>query len=539
MPLDILVKIFSWTHPRDLLNLARTTTAFQNFLMSRNTAGSLWKKARETAEDLPSYLSEPAYANLMFFPHCHNCLKPNVQTVIFEFSVCYCPACKKKLVLSRETVMVDGFFEKGKRRSGCRDDVLNSIFVGKGAKEVEYFHTPEVISFLEACGEIAEGDRDARRDRAKRIAAHVVLVKQTCPQLYAWKDAQTQARADAIESTRSQQFSDILDRLREEGWADEIDAMDQNARDTLYRLRPYARKAAELTNRGMSIQSLFWHSILTQTTRQHGRTYGTPHTPPWKTFKGLVQALADGRPPGWRHTAEADMEPLLVDFALAPEVREIAEAPDFASNPGVPRWPVDDVRAIFQCMAQRWRHERKTDLIAMLKSAMPELEDVHDPLTLAVAVLSCCRPGCERKVPLRWPGVLAHPCTRLSALPTDSDKDVYMSALRDLDSFERPHSLGYLKVDSKTVHNLCAVMEAYGLDPLQTTQESLDDVKGRLQCVKCVTKREDGRKFEAFDWLRAVSLEHNPGGQWSDRCGLSSFCITTIPPTTFTVFRVA
>lgn len=83
-------------------------------------------------------------------------------------------------------------------------------------------------------------------------------------------------------------------------------------------------------------------------------------------FKGLAQALADGRPPGWRHTAEADMEPLLVDFALAPKVREIAEAPDFASNPGVPRWPVDDVRAIFQCMAQRWRHERKTDLIAML-----------------------------------------------------------------------------------------------------------------------------------------------------------------------------
>ncbi|KAI0646993.1 hypothetical protein C8Q79DRAFT_1009145 [Trametes meyenii] len=43
--------------------------------MSR-TSAPFWKSARRNVDDLPecpSSLSEPAYANLMFFPHCHDC----------------------------------------------------------------------------------------------------------------------------------------------------------------------------------------------------------------------------------------------------------------------------------------------------------------------------------------------------------------------------------------------------------------------------------------------------------------------------------
>ncbi|EIW60439.1 uncharacterized protein TRAVEDRAFT_77410, partial [Trametes versicolor FP-101664 SS1] len=73
MPLDVLVEIFSLMHPRDLLNLARTTRAFRSFLMNR-AASPFWRDARKTVEglpDCPPYLSEPAYANLTFFACCH------------------------------------------------------------------------------------------------------------------------------------------------------------------------------------------------------------------------------------------------------------------------------------------------------------------------------------------------------------------------------------------------------------------------------------------------------------------------------------
>ncbi|KAI0744141.1 hypothetical protein C8Q80DRAFT_1122411 [Daedaleopsis nitida] len=92
--------IFSLLHPRDLLNLARTSKAFRAFLMSRHCA-SLWKAARQQMPSLPecpSHLSEPVYANLVFFTHCHRCLKPKVTIAIWEFSVRYCSECKEVII---------------------------------------------------------------------------------------------------------------------------------------------------------------------------------------------------------------------------------------------------------------------------------------------------------------------------------------------------------------------------------------------------------------------------------------------------------
>ncbi|KAI0781000.1 hypothetical protein BD413DRAFT_501686 [Trametes elegans] len=68
-----MIQIFAFLHPRDLLNLARTSKPFRALLM-HPSAAPFWRKARETVgnpPNCPTYLSEPAYANLMFFPHCH------------------------------------------------------------------------------------------------------------------------------------------------------------------------------------------------------------------------------------------------------------------------------------------------------------------------------------------------------------------------------------------------------------------------------------------------------------------------------------
>ncbi len=67
------LQIFGHMHPRDLLNLARTTKDFRTFLMSRD-ASPFWKAARQQVDGLPEcpeHLSEPAFANLVFFSHCH------------------------------------------------------------------------------------------------------------------------------------------------------------------------------------------------------------------------------------------------------------------------------------------------------------------------------------------------------------------------------------------------------------------------------------------------------------------------------------
>lgn len=94
MPLDILylasnpfsemgvpsddrhAQIFGHFMPMDLLNISRTAKVFRQFLMARSSA-PLWRAARRNVDglpDCPSFLSEPAYANLVFDTHCHVCL---------------------------------------------------------------------------------------------------------------------------------------------------------------------------------------------------------------------------------------------------------------------------------------------------------------------------------------------------------------------------------------------------------------------------------------------------------------------------------
>jgi hypothetical protein len=71
-------QILSRCSPLDLLRLARTTKAFRALLMSRSSI-AIWRSARQLSSDrqvidipeCPPYLSEPAYANLAFDPHCH------------------------------------------------------------------------------------------------------------------------------------------------------------------------------------------------------------------------------------------------------------------------------------------------------------------------------------------------------------------------------------------------------------------------------------------------------------------------------------
>ncbi|KAH9008297.1 kinase-like domain-containing protein, partial [Lactarius deliciosus] len=72
LPLDVLFGILSELLPMDLLNLARTSNALRQVLMSRKST-SVWIAARRNAgatvvPDPPEDMSEPAWAQLLFGP---------------------------------------------------------------------------------------------------------------------------------------------------------------------------------------------------------------------------------------------------------------------------------------------------------------------------------------------------------------------------------------------------------------------------------------------------------------------------------------
>ncbi|KAG8995383.1 hypothetical protein FRB94_009174 [Tulasnella sp. JGI-2019a] len=78
LPLDVVHEIFRWLEPLDLLQLARTTRTLRSHLMSK-VSSSLWKSTRENViggtPECPEYMSEPAFARLLFMNECFVCGK--------------------------------------------------------------------------------------------------------------------------------------------------------------------------------------------------------------------------------------------------------------------------------------------------------------------------------------------------------------------------------------------------------------------------------------------------------------------------------
>ncbi|KAJ3834329.1 hypothetical protein F5878DRAFT_664878 [Lentinula raphanica] len=107
MPLDVILEIFCYLEPRDLLRLARTTKEFRGILMSKTSEG-IWRIARGNVEGLPPRpddLNEPQYANLLFEPYCHVCLNyGRCENVLWNFRMRSCQKCLRtfpKLSLSQ------------------------------------------------------------------------------------------------------------------------------------------------------------------------------------------------------------------------------------------------------------------------------------------------------------------------------------------------------------------------------------------------------------------------------------------------------
>ncbi|KAF5364868.1 hypothetical protein D9757_013041 [Collybiopsis confluens] len=105
VPLEVILEIFCFLEPGDLLRLSRTSKELRGILMSRSTQ-DVWRSARENVQDLPPLppdLNEPQYARLLEDAYCYTCKhKGRCETILWTFRARVCKGCLEGQVYDHE-----------------------------------------------------------------------------------------------------------------------------------------------------------------------------------------------------------------------------------------------------------------------------------------------------------------------------------------------------------------------------------------------------------------------------------------------------
>ncbi|KAJ4485289.1 hypothetical protein J3R30DRAFT_1337821 [Lentinula aciculospora] len=218
VPVEIILEVFCYLQPRDLLRLARTSLELRNILMSK-TSEDIWLAARQNVKDLPPRprdLSEPQYAYLLYEPCCHVCDR-RVVSVLWSFRMRCC-----KFLLNRFPVFDDEFLAKQPKE--IRDSyilpreliqtterwgfVSHNGIAARYKAEFETLQTPE--------------ERDAWLDRKREEKLQSRKHTSLCGSWFNRREAERTLELNHIRESRKE---DILSRLGEIGWREEAEIM--------------------------------------------------------------------------------------------------------------------------------------------------------------------------------------------------------------------------------------------------------------------------------------------------------------------------
>ncbi|KAI0723949.1 hypothetical protein C8T65DRAFT_599659 [Cerioporus squamosus] len=241
MPLDILYEVFLHLHPYDLLHLARTTKTLRRMLMTRS-ASTIWRRARENVPglpDCPKDMSEPAYANLMFDPHCHFCLKARVLKVMWACRVRCCKSCFK-----------DHFVELGEVFKACHPqyDALRpaAMLPAEVVNDRLYFLKRDLTKLLEHLATLNGDEAALKAVEAERMQA-VEEQEDTIDALEAWRIAERRRRREERTELIRRREDQIIERLRQCGF-DDLEYMTPDV-CTRFMDHPLVKQPKELTDR--------------------------------------------------------------------------------------------------------------------------------------------------------------------------------------------------------------------------------------------------------------------------------------------------
>ncbi|KAK7679941.1 hypothetical protein QCA50_016887 [Cerrena zonata] len=491
MPFDILFEIFSHMKPRDLLSLSRTSKPFRQLLMSR-TSVLLWKTSRKNVPglpDCPSFLSEPAYANLCFVSHCHHCLElhSNGKKIFWEVGARYCSPCKLEFFhVSRCHARGDlESFNKG-REEKIPDEIIESIIgenttsLGRHKPTIEAFKErwPELIHVEQRAQAIAEL-RAQKDDRAKFAQACI-----------AWSLQRKNARKEELKILREDRKKATCDRLKELGYGEDLEFSNGF----------YDDNSHPLWNISNIIQPKPWTDgtwktkepviLQAMNTIRRERLFAMRKAAIESRVKLLEEVLK---------TSVGGKSPYTYGFLFLPEVKSLIDVPPTEDvSVSVTRKDLEKLEPVFDRYYEELKQEGLATIAKLVSNAL-SLPLSIDPCALAVSQFVICS-RCSRSI--SQSDVLAHCCVPGPfQYSYDKHGDIYEGVITHLVYGSTRPKLDYLTYADDLEH----IIMACGEDYTTVTPEEMDSLPVQLTCAVCPP---DGF-LNLFDWKQA--FEHSQG----------------------------
>ncbi|KAL1940730.1 hypothetical protein VTO73DRAFT_7771 [Trametes versicolor] len=507
MPGEILRLIALEMDLEDLYRLAQTCKDMRARLWCRS-ATFIWTDVMKVPVRgsgiavPPSYLKVPEFIHLACSSHCYRCgaygaavFSPHMARV--------CSAC-------------------------LRNDPDTTVWYGDAAQQFQQFScelsdailSPATLSTYFIILDTSDDKTNVEKNRllqrdVDRVAQQlresgvpesnddmkgfIATLKDICDDQREWSRRYHHAlrlrREAKVKEDRKKRFDETLVRLRQNGWAKELDYLGVSGEHAISKL-PYVRDGAERSGECPVEDVLL------------PRTRANLHYEEYRAVLGprkvALEAAIVAHCVQLLRTSEMDIRPKSIDFVFVPECRAILELP----RPEVVS--PDHFAAIIPGLVQTWDIEVREQLTHYVRRHIGHVSADIDPLNLAVAVFACPDhtrnrgiPGRGRRrvSPMHYPSVLGHTCFRRTAtrLPY-AEEDGYERSITRVDlSYNQlaavEKKFGWTQrwapFDASTFEDGPAVgmamqairriVSALGLDPARATVDDLKACGGWLR----------------------------------------------------------
>ncbi|KAF8211884.1 hypothetical protein K438DRAFT_1928179 [Mycena galopus ATCC 62051] len=489
MPLDVLFEIFSRLDPPDVLNLARTTKALRNILMSRSARSSIWKSAFLNDPDLPGLpegLNEPQYANLAFSPHCHSCFIAGEHSILWAFQLRLCQKCMEG--------RFDASYQVLKKVPG---NLVNLTLLRHATARHQFVYSHEEAAEInEQLVKLKKSDPkkfeefcDERRKRVEEVQSHASQAEMAAPKRL--------ARLQRMrEEARARRKNAICQRLRELGYSDEVDFIN-DTRPEMLSEHNLVKSESVLTDRvwdNMRPQLVELMQTVTEKMQRRKRKLLLKNRQ--RLLLSILKDFVHERPID-------EVNPRAVDVCVMQHIKAMLEDASMDAYTTEESFQdlVDDLPRLFE----EWRESKTLGLLALLPGRN---NDNRDFLFRATTYFRCN--GCSE--PIAYPRILAHSClSELQHGHRNRDDDVALLCT-NLDSEPWNYDGERVSYYPAAEASAKSVVSACGLDVDMTTAQDMDDVSPWLACLRCSHKVK-GRAV--FRWRKAIlhDMYHTAAGE--------------------------